>query len=127
MDLKRLKIKKLIEQVIEEKCSVKTKYKGEINLEDVTALVSIPAQHFDIYAQSDPKIYKTEMDIKISVLGHDYGEIETIAEFINQYVLMCLDAIDLRNIRTFENFEGQRKVSGLELSYEFKTYVRQEG
>ena len=126
MDLKRLKLKKSFEEIIKQNCDVKTFYKGSINLEEIVAIISFPSQSFEVFAQSGPKIYTSELDIKVNVLGHKVDEVEAIAEQINRHLLKSYSSLDLVSINSSSSFEGDTRINGVQLSYEFKTHIEQE-
>ena len=85
MDLKRLHLKKQIEKEIAKKYPVVQHYQGAMNLGETVAIVSVPFQKFEVYAQSGPKIYRTDMDIKVEVLGYKSEEVEEVAPLLIMY------------------------------------------
>ena len=126
MDLKRLKIKKEISEIVGKTCQVRDFYHGAINVGKVIAVIGLPSQTFELFAQSGPKIYQTEIDVNVDILGESLNEVDEIAQEINSGVLGRFDSIDLLNIQMLHNFESDVKINGIRLSYVFKGQVVQE-
>lgn len=126
MDLKRLIVKKEIADIVGRMCPVRDYYNGAINVGEVLAIIGIPSQTFELFAQSEPKIYKSELDIKVDILGNKMHEVEVVAQEINQEILKKFTSMDLLNIQMLHNFESDVKVNGIRLSYVFNTHVEQE-
>lgn len=126
MDLKRSKIRKDLLGILERDCKVSTYYRGAMNLDEIVAIVGFPLQSFEPFAQSGPKIYQSDLEITIDVIGHKLDEIEGKAEQINQRALSELYGLELKEIRSFNSRESEKNISGLQLVYEYQTHVQME-
>lgn len=126
MDLKRSKIKKALKEILERECNVKTKYKGAMNVDEIVAIVALPIQSFEPFAQSHPKIYETGLEITIDVIGHEEDPIEAKAEEINKNILKNSSDLELKEIRSFNSRESDQHINGLQLVYEYQTHTEME-
>ena len=126
MDLKRLTVKRSIEDIVKRLCPIREDYKGAINLDGTVAIIALPSQTFEPFAQSGPKIYATELDIKVDILGNKMHEVDVIAQEINEDILLKFTSIDLLNIQVLHNFESDVKINGIRLSYVYKDHIEQE-